>query len=96
MVPGAEKPIALETQGLPVKNDPTQSEQLTTVCSDWVGSFVWLNVAKMLLRRNGGTICLQQSLNHRQLKKESWKKPPQNLKETETFITYRKNFQYPQ
>lgn len=26
-------------QGLQVKNDPTQSEQLTTICSDWVGPF---------------------------------------------------------
>ena len=32
-----KKPVTLEIQGLQAKNDPTQSEQLTTVCSDWVG-----------------------------------------------------------
>lgn len=37
--PESKKPVALETQGLQAKNDPIQSEQLTTICSDWVGSF---------------------------------------------------------
>ena len=37
--PESKKPAALKPQGMQAKNDPTQSEQLTTICSDWVGSF---------------------------------------------------------
>lgn len=35
----AKEPVAIETQWLQAKSDPTQSKQLTTICSDWVGSF---------------------------------------------------------
>ena len=38
--PKLKKPVTLETKGLQVKNDPTQSEQLTTICSDWVVSIL--------------------------------------------------------
>ena len=38
--PKLKEPVTLETQGLQVKNVPTRSEQLTTICSDWVGSFI--------------------------------------------------------
>lgn len=37
--PKLKKPVTLETKGLTAKKDPTQSEQLTTVCSNSVGSF---------------------------------------------------------
>ena len=33
------KPVALRAQRLQTQNTPVQSEQLTTICSDWVGSF---------------------------------------------------------
>ena len=34
-----KKPVTLETKGLQAKNDPTQSEQLTAIYSDWAGAF---------------------------------------------------------
>ena len=35
-----KKPLTLKPQGSQTKNDPTWSEQLTAICSDWVGSFI--------------------------------------------------------
>lgn len=34
-----KNPVTIEKQGLQAKNDPTRSEQLTTICSNQVGSF---------------------------------------------------------
>ena len=58
----AKEPVAIETQRLQAKSDPTQSKQLTTICSDWAGSFSLCCVDKkdtpsQPLRRNGFRLC---------------------------------------
>lgn len=39
-----KNPVTIERQGLQAKNNPTRSEQLTTVYSDWVGSFILVDL----------------------------------------------------